>query len=77
MSKADEMFEKLGYVKEETEFIVVYSKGNYKKKNLQIIHFLLDVKKLQINDNYIYQHRLHLNEIQAIVEKCKELGWLE
>lgn len=79
MSKADEMFEKLGYdvyleksinSKETTD---IFYKTNSESK--KYIHFdLIDRCFLK----YVkYGSAISIKELQAIHEKCKELGWIE
>ena len=68
MSKADEMFQELGYEKNETEYAITYNLG----KN--IIKFWKWAMNIQIiTENKI----VNLKELQAINEKVKELGWNE
>lgn len=84
MSKADEMFEKLGYVKKE------YSNGDifyYQKNGLKEkfgFEFIAD--KYNNSENEIYPVcygkndeaiTITMQELQAINEKVKELGWEE
>lgn len=72
MSKADEMFDDLGFSKlsevgNETR-ITIYRK--YNGKNIQFNHL---VKKVMITGKYQF---FDMEELQAINEKVKELGWL-
>ena len=73
MSKADEMFEKLGYeIKEhkpmfDNNFIDIFNKKIHK-----IIRFTKGEKTIEIYG----MPKLSMQELQAINEKCKELGWL-
>lgn len=72
MSKADEMFKKLGYIKtegawrEDNKLQIVSYNGNE-----TLIEFILDTKNVFIGSF------LNIQELQAINEKCKELGWEE
>lgn len=81
MSRADEIFEKLGYIKRELEDInneiifIIYEKKYIKNNknisrniNFNILDKCLHIKNIQI---------LELEELQAINEKVKELGWNE
>lgn len=77
MSKADEMFEKLGYEKMEdskTNIGCIYV--NYKKysmfQTIVKIIFHYKTKKITIANEY-----MTMQELQAINEKVKELGWNE
>ena len=80
MSKADEMFEKLGYMKSDMlKFINVEKWGEkfYNKNNLVEISFDFEDKEIaaycEETSEAVY---FHMEELQAINEKCKELGWL-
>ncbi len=72
MSKADEMFEKLGYRKIYTQFKSIA----YYKDDANIIYF---VSKLEsFFKSGVYERTSYsftMQELQAINEKCKELGW--
>lgn len=72
MSKADEMFEKLGYEKHETTWKEEGKKHfvEYNSDDTQI-QFSLDTKHILITNI------INLQELQAINEKVKELGWLD
>lgn len=68
MSNADKMFKKLKYKKNfENEY-----NANYEHLRGMTINFNKDDKSLSIYINYI-----SLDELKAINEKVKELGWLE
>lgn len=68
MSKADEMFEKIGYEKFfENKDVIRYSNDNS-----IIIEFYNGAKGF---DKSIYA--INIQELQAINEKVKELGWNE
>ena len=72
MSKADEMFEKLGYIKKETSWKEENKKHfvEYNSNDTQI-QFSIDTKHVLITNI------LNMKELQAINEKCKELNWLQ
>lgn len=71
MSKADEMFEKLGYIEHyNTEYAEIFRKDSKKSFGRQIA-FNQKTKGIMI-ENYIT-----MQELQAINEKVKELGWNE
>lgn len=70
MSKADEMFEKLGYVKDETGNEIIYQLNNHE------ICFLLNRKMFDCGCG-IGREFINMQELQAINEKVKELGWYE
>ena len=66
MSKADEMFDELGYEKiHDNKRRIVYS------NHLTRITFKIKNQWIDINMN------LDIRELQAINQKCKELGWLD
>ena len=74
MSKADEMFEELGYIKtDETEIYIKYES----KIDEAVIWFdkrdntvsCANIKNMAID--------ISMKELQAINEKVKELGWNE
>lgn len=79
MSKADEMFEKLGYKKiYEDEYEIKYV---YKSRELRdCFEFILLFTKLSKlifhKDENCKSIGIELALLQAINEKCKELGWL-
>ena len=69
MSKADEMFEELGYINHfEVSNAEVFKKGcrNYFRQ----IAFNKTTKSVMVN------YYLSMQELKAINEKCKELNWL-
>lgn len=81
MSKADEMFEKLGYEKEydskpegvsDDEMLIKYHNEFYN----YYIQFWND-KTVNKKVNYDEIGYLDIDELQAINEKVKELGWLD
>lgn len=77
---AEEMFKQLGY-----EFEKEYTNDGvndtlnatyrYNKCSgpTDSVIFYLDCKQIIINQSF---HTIHLNELQAIIQQCKELGWL-
>ena len=81
MSKADEMFEELGYFKKiipEKFSYTNYKEIRYLKHiNKCLIKFDLEFK--QVLCEYIggSSSSITMQELQAINEKCKELGWLD
>ena len=74
---AEEMFNQLGY-----EFEKEYTSNGvndtyrYNKcsRPTDSVIFYLGGKQIIINQTF---HTIHLNELQAIIQQCKELGWLE
>lgn len=74
MSKADEMFEKLGYEVSNSKFIEeLNTTTNTVVDNGYIEIIFYNNKTLTIDADDI----LNAKEIKAIYEKVKELGWLD
>ena len=67
---ADEMFEKLGYVKDETGDKIIYQKNNHE------ICFYLYRHNFDCGCG-IGREFITMQELQAINKKCEELGWIE
>ena len=79
MSEADKMFEELGFTK---EFLVSIANDeqwgiNYKniRTETEITFDEID-KEVCISDMDDQSIYISMQELQAINEKCKELGWL-
>jgi hypothetical protein len=73
---AKEMFKQLGYEfeKEYTRYGVNDTyRYNKCSRPIDSVIFYLDGKQIIINQTF---HTIHLNELQAIIQQCKELGWL-
>lgn len=66
MSKADKMFEELGYEKTEEQFKITYERYY----NSPII-FNTQTKTINVYTN------MSMKELQSINKKCRELGWLD
>ena len=85
MSKADEMFEKLGYCNKNQMSVdcIEYEKPDLKVQNKEyfIVFNLIDntvIKTLYDWENdEEYPSEITMQELQAINEKVKELGWNE
>ena len=81
MSKADTMFEELGYKKEEEndKYVLYLSEKSLWRQRK--IRFWKDEKvifnDLLEDDKVVSSVQIGIEEIQAINEKCKELGWIE
>lgn len=76
MSKADEMFKKLEYEGSKTNNAV----GYINKEGTQFILFISEIgkpKKICIHKDDTEYPAMSMQELQAINEKCKELGWLQ
>lgn len=78
MSKADKMFEELGYKKEENEEEILYT-----LKDRWVFFFGKEFKEYYTHDyvgvnNFVGNAvSINVNEHLAINEKMKELGWLD
>ena len=74
MSEADKLFEELGYEKEEYNPDVIYYTSNI----LNTIYFAFNknTKKVCFIENN-EAGDISMEELQAIIQQCKELGWLE
>ena len=77
--KADKMFEELGYEKiadckqEDISACIYENRKKYSIYNeIKIIIFHYKTKKITLDTDYI-----SMQELQAINEKCKELGWFD
>lgn len=78
MSKADTMFEELGYKKYTSDDCTMYM------KDLFMITFIIPNKRFiteykhgDYNFPKIRAFEISMQELQAINKKCKELGWLD
>ena len=69
MSIADKMFSELGYIKQEGLRYIDYMYDNNK------ITFYKDYKWFSCSKCEEIDY-VNMKELQAINEKCKELGWL-
>lgn len=73
---ADEMFEELGFEKQElndklTGTILMYNKKTELKLTRRISFF--KNRKIACSENYLYAAKISMQELQAINEKVKEL----
>lgn len=75
MSKADEMFKDLGYIKIEDNFNNIEYRKNVEGDLFEIDFWKID--KTVSKNYYRDMGYINLNELKAINEKCKELGWLD
>lgn len=66
---SDEMFEELGYVKDETGDKIIYQLSQHE------ICFYLNRKEFDCGCG-IGREFINIQELQAINKKCEELGWL-
>ena len=74
MSKADDMFKELGYCLIHCEDGFFY----YNSINNNAIHFDKVKERITCYDyDTCLANAIELVELQAINEKCKELGWIE
>lgn len=81
MSKADKMFEELGYIKSFEDNYEMFSKtlfnGEIKTIVFNINKGLIDIRTDDLYNIQVVTSILNIQELKAINEKCKELGWLE
>ena len=74
MSKADKMFEELGYKKSTTQLEDI----KFYKDDDNVICFRMVKKSFNKSGEYDGMcDYTTMQELQAINEKCKELGWIE
>lgn len=71
MSKADEMFKGLGYTKIDTDLEIKY------RDDIGEIRFWKSAKTVMKQDEDGRYLAIKMQELQAINEKVKELGWNE
>lgn len=67
MKTAREMFEELGYTCKEDRLCISYEID-------KLYHFIFHKFQKQIG---VGNFHITLNELKAIIQQCKELGWLE
>lgn len=76
MKTADELFEELGYKISETYNGYLYTDKtgfNIKITNMQRIDLYYN-EDVEMDENLM---QLTFKELQAISQKCRELGWIE
>lgn len=73
MSKADEMFEELGYIKE-SDYYYHSKEDAIKHKH---IRFSKNYRDVIVESKLHFSYEITMQELQAINEKVKELGWYE
>ena len=67
MKTAREMFEELGYTCKENRLCISYEID-------ELYHFIFHKFQKQIG---VGNFHITLNELKAIIQQCKELGWFE
>ena len=72
MSKADKMFEELGYKKSQDDVCVLYEKEDEDIDALDVV-FYFETENIFID---AYDVVVDKKELKAIAEKAKEIGWL-
>lgn len=81
MKTADEMFEKLGYKKKGKEGKGCYIEYIKKEKSIDeeyVISFVMKTVMATLYKGLLRKPlALEVSELEAINEKCKELGWVE
>lgn len=77
MSKADEMFEKLGYEKQENDWAIKYKYVKVLGKTKYCIAFDSFERKIVTFgfEDREFRKEISMQELQAINEKVKELDW--
>ena len=72
---AQEMFEKIGYKQIIKDYFIEYV---FDKDGKQKISFRLDEKIIDISSgwDFEYQGSICVEELKAIIQQCKEMGWL-
>ena len=73
MSKADEMFEKLGYEKDDNYLAHL----DYRKSTIEKVISFRNDNTIGVFNYYDNFEPITMQELQAINEKVKELGWNE
>ena len=77
MSKVDKMFEELGYENIPKQPNRLYDIKYYKDDD-NVYYFYFDRKSISKSGEYDSMcDGITMQELQAINEKCKELGWYE
>ena len=84
MSEADKLFDKLGYKKIEDKYNIDFNKRygftNGDKIQEQIRFCKIDkyihIENFNFNSGISFGKFLDMQELQAIIAKCKELGWI-
>ena len=76
MSKADEMFEKLGYSKIDEKRLknIIFTDGN-KKFYFNKVHKKIKCVEYDKEEETLMESYFTIEELQAINQKVKELGW--
>ena len=75
MSKADEMFKKIGYkIDEDEERITVYKTNCADSKIYICVFHNTEDSRFKLK---FYEQYCSIKLLQAINKKCEELGWLD
>lgn len=78
MNEADEMFEKLGYKKKGKGCYIEYVKKEKSVDEEYVISFVMKTVMATLYKGLLRKPlALEVPELQAINQKCKELGWLD
>ena len=79
--KAQEMFEKLGYKRNDwSEFTISYTRKKLNKSQTSTIEFDTNCKIIRTQSTEygnIKSKQLTIEQLKAINQQCKELGWLD
>lgn len=78
MKSAKEMFDKLNYFQSSEDFEeeLVYNLKSNDIENYRYISFHKNFKYIEVDD-WTNNFQLSVEELQAINQQCKELGWLD
>ena len=78
MSKADRLFEELGYKKYTSEDCIMYMKDLFMITFIiENKTFITEYKQGDYNFPKIRPFEVEMQELKAINLKCKELGWIK
>lgn len=77
MSEADEIFEELGYEKIDKSLLknIIFTDGN-KKFYFHKVHKKIKCVEYDKEEKKYIEGYFTIEELKAINEKCKELGWV-
>ena len=77
---AEQMFKELGYEKHENAYVIFYTQDSFLEST---IVFGIKHKNIKIYDSKDDRYKterpknINLAELKAIIQQCKDLGWLD
>ena len=74
---AEEMFKKLGYKKEELDDHIYYELGDIGEKTITFTNYKYGTHTIDVSEWHYDAGFITVEELQAINQQCKELGWLD